>query len=64
MLSSGVDVKCRTYADGCTGLHFAARHNYGELLELFLAQTRVNVNIRTDRNLTPLMWACSYGHEM
>ena len=49
-----------TDADGWAGLHFAARHNYGELLELLLAQTEVNVNIRTNRNLTPLIWACSY----
>ena len=63
MLSSGVDVKCRTYADGCTGLHFAARHNYGELLELLLAQTGVDVKIRTIYNFTPLMVACGWGHE-
>ena len=60
LLSSGADVNWRRDADGWAGLHFAARHNYGELLELLLAQTEVNVNIRTNRNLTPLIWACSY----
>jgi len=45
------------------GLHIAARHNYGELLELLLAQTGVDVNIRNDPKATPLMLACGRGHE-
>ena len=64
LLSSGVDVNwMRRKTDGWAGLHFAARHNYGELLELLLAQTGVNVNIRTNYNQTPLMLACDEGHE-
>ena len=45
-LSSGADVNWRTDEDGSAGLHFAACYNYGELLELLLAQTGVDVNIR------------------
>ena len=63
LLFCGADVNWRRDANP-GGLYIAARNNYGELLELLLAQTEVNVNIRTNRNLTPLMWACSYGHEM
>ena len=64
LLSEGADVNWRTDDDvGAAGLHFAARDNYGELLELLLAQTGVNVNIRTNKNETPLMVACYYGHE-
>ena len=64
LLSSGADVNWRDAdADGRSGLHFAARDNYGELLELLLAQTGVDVNIRAIYNWTPLMWACHQGHE-
>ena len=48
---------------GMSGLHMAARNNYGELLELLLAQNGVDVNIRTNINWTPLMVACGWGHE-
>ena len=61
LLSRGADVN--VYASAWSGLHIAARHNYGELLELLLAQTGVDVNIRNNRNRTPLMWACAAGHE-
>ena len=57
LLSSGADVDWRSDDDvGVAGLHFAAIHNYGELLELLLAQTGVDVNIRTNNNWTPLMF--------
>ena len=59
----GADVNWRRDATGWAGLHFAAQDNYGELLELLLAQTGVDVNIRTNRNWTPLMVACWKGHE-
>ena len=63
LLHLGADVKWRRDSDGETGLHLAAGNNYGELLELLLAQTGVDVNIRTNYNLTPLMLACGEGHE-
>ena len=63
LLSSGADVNWRRDANGWSGLHFAARYNYGELLELLLAQTGVDVNIRDNDNETPLMVACSWGRE-
>ena len=62
LLSSGADVNWRD-ADGGAGLTFAAEHNYGELLELLLAQTGVDVNIMDNDNMTPLMRACWEGHE-
>merc|ERR1712183_52064 len=63
LLSRGADVNWRRDADGWSGLHFAARHNYGGLLELLLAQTGMDVNIRTNNYWTPLMVACIKGHE-
>ena len=45
LLSKGADVNWSD-ATGWSGLHFAARDNYEELLELLLAQTGVDVNIR------------------
>merc|ERR1712020_309000 len=63
LLSRGADVNWRYDAVGWSGLHFAALNNYGELLELLLAQTGVDVNIRNNNNNTPLMEACMGGHE-
>ena len=64
LLSKGADVNWRTDDDDVwSGLHIAARFNYGELLELLLAQTGVDVNIRNNYNKTPLMVACYKGHE-
>ena len=63
LLSRGADVNWRRDFGGRSGLHFAARGNYGELLELLLTQTGVDVNIRNSNNMTPLMVACERGHE-
>ena len=41
----GADCNCRD-DDDLSGLHIAARDNYGEMLELLLAQSGVDVNIR------------------
>ena len=49
--------------DGWTGLHFAAHHNYEELLELLLVQTGVNVNMKDNNKETPLLKACYEGRE-
>ena len=62
LLSRGADVNWRDEY-GFAGLHYAACDNYGELLELLLAQTGVDVNIRDIINTTPLMLACCEGHE-
>ena len=62
ILSLGALVNWRD-DDGWSGLHFAALRDYGELLELLLAQTGVDVNIRNKDNETPLMFACCGGHE-
>ena len=63
LILGGADVNWRRNTDGWAGLHLAARHNYGELLELLLAQTGVDVNIEANYSKTPLMWACVWGHE-
>ena len=57
------DVDVNWMLNGWSGLHIAAEDNYGELLELLLAQTGVDVNIRNNTNWTPLMVACISGHE-
>ena len=46
------------WMDGWSGLHWAASQNYGELLELLLGKTGVDVNIRDKYRVTPLMSAC------
>lgn len=65
LLSSGADVNWRTDVDcdGWSGLHIAAYHNYRELVELLLAQTGVDVNLRTNDKRTFLMLACIKGRE-
>ena len=63
LLSKGADVNWSRRKDGWSGLHIAACGNYGELLELLLAQTGVDVNIRTNEDRTPLMLACMEGHD-
>ena len=63
LLVFNVDVNWTRDDDGWSGLNSAARRNYGELLELLLAQTEVNVNMRDKYNWTPLMVACDWGHE-
>jgi len=63
ILLLGADVNWKDN-DGISGLFIAASNNYGDLLELLLTQTGVNVNIGNDRcNFTPLMVACGEGHE-
>ena len=64
LLSRGADVNWRNDLDmRMAGLHYAARSNYGELLELLLDQTGVDVNITNNYCRTPLIWACSRGHD-
>ena len=63
LLPLGADVNCRKDNEGLSGLHFAARDNYGDLLELLLSQTGVDVNIATKKNAKPLMLACFCGHD-
>ena len=63
LLLLGADINWRDF-DGRSGLHIAASIKYGELLlDLLLAQTGVDVNIRDSYNNTPLMLACWEGHE-
>ena len=49
LLFIGADVNWRDVNDGWSGLHYSARENYWELLELLLIQTGVNVNIKTNK---------------
>ena len=64
ILLLGADVNWKDNAPFNSGLHIAARNNYGDLLELLLTQTGVNVNIVIDgHKSTPLMGACYKGHE-
>ena len=63
-LSQGANVNWKRDSDlQESGLHIAAGRNYGELLELLLGLPGVDVNITDGGNVTPLMWACSAGHE-
>ena len=62
-LPRGADVNWRRNKDSWSGLHIAAAGNYGGLLDLLLAQTGVDVNIRAKYNMTALMLACAFGHE-
>ena len=48
--------------EGSSELQIAARDNHYELLELLLAEPGVNVNIRDENDMTPLMVACRAGH--
>ena len=60
LLLEGVNVNSRR---GMTGLHYVVKENhYGELLELLLTQSGVNVNIYSKDKHTPLMVACEMGH--
>ena len=59
----GADVNWRREDSGYAGLHYAAGRGNGELLELLLNQTGVNVNITKNKNWTPLMVACYWGHD-
>ena len=63
LLPLGTDVNCKKDNEGLSGLHFAARENYGDLLELLLSQTGVDVNITTKNSAQPLMLACFCGHD-
>merc|ERR1712062_56368 len=63
ILLVGADVNWKNHG-GDSGLYIAARNNYGDLLELILTQTGVNVNIVNEiYDHTPLMVACLIGHE-
>ena len=64
-LALGADVNWRDedYDEGWSGLSWAASENYGELLELLLAKTGVDVNIHNNNGWTPLVSACAWGHE-
>ena len=54
ILAIGANVNWKIDSCGMSGLHFAAHHNYGELLELLLSQPGVDVNITINNNGTPL----------
>ena len=58
----GADVNWRDLY-GWSGLHIAAENNYGELQELLLSKTGVNVNIRRNDGQTPLMAASIRGNK-
>ena len=62
-LAAGVDVNWSRELNGWSGLHYAAWYDFGELLDLLLAQAKVDVNNTDINNLTPLMMACAKGHE-
>ena len=63
VLALGADVNWKDSAHW-SGLHIAARYNYGELLELLLSQPGVDVNTTIDNyRFTPLIYACWFGHE-
>ena len=62
MLSFGADVNWRD-GKGLSGLHLAADNGYSELLEVLLAEDKINVNLTNKNRNTALMFACSSGHE-
>ena len=64
LLTIGADVNWKSDYRNISALVFAATYNYGELLELLLAQIGIDVNTCwLDKNITPLMMACVRGHE-
>ena len=63
VLAAGIDVNWSRELNGWSGLHYAAWYDFGELLDLLLAQAGVDVNNTDINNLTPLMMACAKGHE-
>ena len=62
MLSFGADVNWQDLK-GLSGLHLAADNGYSELLEVLLAEDKINVNLTNKNRNTALMFACSSGHE-
>ena len=47
---------------GWSALHYIARHNKTDMLELFLKQPGINVNTINEDDETPLILACIFGH--
>ena len=68
LLANGADLNWREDALWPTGLwsglHYAAHGGHRALLNLLLAHPRVDVNIETEYRQTPLMLACSVGHQI
>ena len=63
-LAEGVDVNWRVKEDDLwSGLHYAVDGNHGDLVDLILSQPRVDINIKTAHNATPLIVGCSEGYE-
>ena len=65
LLARGADVNWSGGTKGylASGLHYAARDENADLLDLLLAQPGLDVNIKDYRKTTPLMEACVRGSE-
>ena len=62
MLARGADPNWRN-EEGDSGLHLAVSNNHTELLDVFLSQTGINVNITDHLDCTTLMIACDHHQE-
>jgi ankyrin repeat protein len=49
-------------AQGCGPLHLAAQKGHADICQLLIRQGRAQVELRSTRNFTPLMYACLGGH--
>ena len=61
MADQRVDVNCRTGIEGSTPLHLAVEERFASLVQLFLADHRVDVNCKGYKGYTPLQLAALYG---
>ena len=59
MLAAGADVNWKDSGDSMTGLHYAARHDDVELLQLLLDHPGLEVNSKNKNQETPLIIACN-----
>ena len=57
LIKAGADIKAKDNY-GATVLHLASRDSKLEVVNFFLKQNKLSVNVTDNKNQTPLMWAC------
>ena len=61
-LNLDADPNVKTKDGHWSGLIYAAEKNYHRMCDLLLSHPKINVNIRGQNDLTPLIWSCREGH--